>query len=372
MEVQFCELCSESVPLRDLDEGRAVRRGSRVICATCERAMGELQPAGESGAVLEPVRAAVPAPLPAAARAGASASGGGAALLVGGLALLVSASVAVIVFERLEAFGRAGAGDAARLRSEIAAKESELRQLAEARDALRAASEEELGLEVARLGARLDEERAANQRALSKIDALLSDLTAAGRAQGDLGTSLEAAERELARFAASLETMRADVGLVAERVLELELAGAADPAPAVPAAPAPSGASAEASAPPSWTGLLAELKSTSEGTRWHAVLALADTQDPLVVPHLLPMLKDPGIFVRMAAARVLADLGDFAAVPGLIDALEDEEASVREQAYSSLRKLTGEDIKFDALAGDAERAKRVKAWRDWWRRQGEG
>jgi HEAT repeat protein len=122
---------------------------------------------------------------------------------------------------------------------------------------------------------------------------------------------------------------------------------------------------------PAWANLLAELKSTSSGARWNAVQALGDTHDPAVVPHLLPMLKDADIFVRMATARVLGDLAAIEAVPHLIDALEDEEASVREQALVSLRELTGKDFKFDPTANEADRAKKVKAWREWWKREGE-
>jgi hypothetical protein len=37
----------------------------------------------------------------------------------------------------------------------------------------------------------------------------------------------------------------------------------------------------------------------------------------------------------------------------------------------SLRAITRKNLKFDPNAGESERAKKVKAWREWWRRNGE-
>jgi HEAT repeat protein len=135
--------------------------------------------------------------------------------------------------------------------------------------------------------------------------------------------------------------------------------GALEPE-AAPVSLAPQGVEAQ------WSRWVAELASPDSGTRWQAVQALGDTDDPEVVPHLVPMLDDSDIFVRMAACRHLGDLGSVAAIPALIDTLEDEEASVREAALVSLRSLSGQSIPFDPLARDGDRSKRVKAWRDWW------
>ena len=38
-EIFFCDLCNESVPLSDLDGGRAFRIKGRVVCATCNLTM---------------------------------------------------------------------------------------------------------------------------------------------------------------------------------------------------------------------------------------------------------------------------------------------------------------------------------------------
>jgi len=118
-----------------------------------------------------------------------------------------------------------------------------------------------------------------------------------------------------------------------------------------------------------WHLQLAGLKSDKNSTRWEAVTALGATKDPETVPYLAPMLKDADLFVRMATARVLGDMQAKAAVPALIDALEDGESAVREAVNLALRAITNKDFKFDPMAIEAERARRVKAWRDWWKKE---
>ena len=39
MKIHFCDLCNESVPQSDLDEGRSFLRKGRVICAKCNALM---------------------------------------------------------------------------------------------------------------------------------------------------------------------------------------------------------------------------------------------------------------------------------------------------------------------------------------------
>jgi HEAT repeat protein len=74
----------------------------------------------------------------------------------------------------------------------------------------------------------------------------------------------------------------------------------------------------------------------------------------------------------MAAARVLGELGSKEAVPKLLVVLEDADSAVRETAWIALRLITGKDFKFDPYANEAERAKRVRAWTDWWKKEGGG
>jgi HEAT repeat protein len=115
-------------------------------------------------------------------------------------------------------------------------------------------------------------------------------------------------------------------------------------------------------------GLVKGLESANAGDRWTAVQSLGETRDPMVAEYLLPRLKDADIFVRMATARVLGDLGSTKAIPALIEALEDSETPVREAAYVALCTVSKKNLPFDALADSSERARRVKAWQDWWKK----
>jgi hypothetical protein len=137
--------------------------------------------------------------------------------------------------------------------------------------------------------------------------------------------------------------------------------GARGPSPATPRA---------AAAPPPWMGLVEQLASPNGAERWQAVVALGETRDPAVSEFLIPSLSDEDIFIRMVTARVLGDLGSPAGIPALIEALGDSESAVREAAYLALKTSTRRDLPFDPVTEDAaERARRIKAWRDWWAKE---
>lgn len=352
MNLYFCDLCNESIPQADLDLGRAVRRNERLICAACEAAMGSAEPRiaapASPGPVHAPVAAQRAAPAPSSALSAI-------ALALASVALVVGVGGASYLYWRLEErSGRLGRelADVARAAPEHARTVSAaLVEETGARESELAAARAEL----VTLGARVAEleqaggNSAALERRVQKLDdrlALLDDLSS--RVQHQAG---------------ALEQLSSTVAKVA-------LARSAEPGPAPKAleperqpTPAPS---APAGGESTWRQWVAELSSPDSGTRWQAVQALGDTDDPAVVPHLVPMLDDADIFVRMAACRHLGDLGSMAAIPGLIDTLEDEEASVREAALVSLRALSGQSIEFDPLARDGDRSRRVKAWREWW------
>jgi Skp family chaperone for outer membrane proteins len=354
MNLSFCDLCNESIPQADLDLGRAVRRNERLICAACERAMsaGVAQAAPASGPLMPPAAPRASAPSGSAVPA--------VALALAAVALVAGAGGVAYLYWRFEArsaFLEERLGDVARVAPEHARTVSAaLVEETGARESELAAARAELVALATRL-AELEEEaegRAALERRIEGVAARLSGLE-------DLGSRVDHQSGALQQLAST----------VGELTATLARAPAAAPvrtpegerAQREAAAPTPS-------APPSgeavWGRWVTELTSPDSGTRWQAVQALGDSDDPAVVPHLLPMLDDADIFVRMAACRHLGDLGSLAAIPALIETLEDEEASVREAALVSLRALSGQSIPFDPLARDGDRSKRVKAWREWW------
>lgn len=385
MDIFFCDLCNESVPQADLDRGHAFRRKGRIICAACDQAMtgdphhvGHSKLAGEphgSSAALARAHGATAAAAAAPLEPPVAKEGGG--ILLGLLALLFAGGGFALMIDWVERVSAEvdTAGLGARL---------ELARIENGQDALGR-----------RLEARLSENTAASEtlgRALrddlaSQLGALRGDiegrLESIGQLQGDIA-SLESSvtkneDRTGLRVIGLEETaarMDEDMRFFRDRLIEIEESVRSLAAQGSPFA-APSGAGAAAALGPNgervpaWQGLLTDLSDQSPGIRLEAIYALGETRDSGVVPHLIPMLEDPDLFVRMASARILQDLGARQAAPNLIDALEDPQSAVREAAMVALRQITGEEFRFDPLANAGDRTKRVNAWRDWWKRSGE-
>jgi hypothetical protein len=398
MKIQFCDLCNESVPQADLDEGRAFVRKGRVVCATCDRAMSHaaaaalpasesppaphepmssVEPAPATGTVAVATSTA-PAPSPAAPAPVLSAVSiapdptathaprrtSPAALWIGVLAMAFTAGAIVVLHDQIDELARENRD----------ARKAEARALTEIADARRAhdALATTLRGDSARLEKRLDDEHATIEAALARMreeqQKRAEDLQAAIQAlnawRGETGTQSQDDRRKITELTQRLSKSEEDALQLVERLQSLEHAAKAAPAPVVQAAPT--------KGEPAWKALVIDLTSKNSGVRWEAVDGIGQAHDPSAASALIPMLKDPDVFVRMATARVLGDLKAMSAVAALIDALEDPEDAVREAAYLALRAITGnKDLKFDPLAPEAERAKRLKAVREWWKKEEE-
>ena len=415
MEIHFCSLCNESVPQSDLDLGRAFIRRGRVICANCERAMTHESSSAPLGRVrglggpsdglsaatvasarvetvelggakpdtvpsfgwTEPVQP--PAALIPATTEAPPASRGSSGLVLAMVALIFAAGAAAVLNEQIRDIGeRETAVEAVQRRQNQALDEAERagRAAGESLAALsgdvdrRIAGERE-GREVALASMRTQSEQlAGTQKELAqKIDELASG--AAARTH-DVDRRADELSHRLAK---SEDENRALLDRIGK--LEEQIAQARSPLPlSVPVSPESGAAGGPAGEVVSatgerWTAMVQDLASPKAATRWEAVDQIGQSRDPESVPFLVPMLKDPDVFVRMATARVLGDIQATSAVPALIDSLEDGEAAVREAALGALRVITGKDLRFDPLASDAERAKKVKAWRDLWKKMEE-
>src|SRR5262245_35426012 len=91
--VSFCDLCNESIPQADLDQGRAVRRNERLICAACEAAMSS-RPMTDAGPDVGASAAHSTQHLPPAPAAEGGSSVVVVALALSALALIVAAGAA--------------------------------------------------------------------------------------------------------------------------------------------------------------------------------------------------------------------------------------------------------------------------------------
>lgn len=377
MEIHFCDLCNESVPVSDLLEGRAVRRNDRVICRRCEGAM--------SGSPEEEEAAA------GAARASGEGAKGrpqershgsqeravervrtGSALWVSALALgfamLAVGGVLVgglVLRDRIETDRKSRSDGEDRMRqvAELQANRVEGRLA----DRLAAMEESQAELRVlqAEIRMRLDDVLKAQDGSIAAAREELVRTSAKLERLELLPEDLARLSGELATVAQTQSESFAELRALRDRVQRVELGQAAAASVPVGVASTP-----EVESGPSWEPVLTDLESENAGTRWEAVQRLGDTKDPGVVPHLAAHIGDPDLFVRMAVARILGDLGSLRGVPALIDGLEDEEPSVREAAVVSLRSLTGKDFRFDPTGKPADRSKRVKSWRSWWDKEG--
>ena len=377
MEIQFCDLCNESVPEGDLEAGRAYRRKGRVVCAACDQAMGGLgmtpeaagAPVGADGGRVPgpaPATSAPAAPPPVVVRSGA----GG--VLVGLIAIAFATVGFVLILDELEGIGRDVDGVRTEQRLELLSVRNEVERHKAGLPSLLSESED-----------RLRQSESSERRALkASIDALSVQLAGTDERHTRLADAVDeiesgldgfdgaAREREAA-LRKALEGLSEELSLYGARMMDFEETllriSSRGPVAAVPAGP-------EAGDEPrvkAWAGLLPDLGHANEGIRLVAIYALGETGDSEVVPHLIPMLSDVSLFVRMATAAMLEELQAKAAVPALIDALEDDESAVREAAMVALQAITGQRFGFEPIASPAERAKRVKEWRDWWKRHGD-
>jgi HEAT repeats len=374
MKIHFCDLCNESVPQSDLDEGRARMVKGRVVCASCERAMSlAAASAGAPPAEAPADPSTAPAPVAALPPVPASAPAGGrsTAVWMAAASLGLSAVLVYVFQQRVDELHSADTGLARGIEqssSQLRKLDAELGRLPAQTAEIEQRLTQKLELALASSEKQRGELAAATQRA----DESLAELQ---RAITDLRRELESGARtreerldELShRLAAGEDAQRELNGRLGEYQKSAESARAAAEAaakalPEKPAAPAG----------PAWNSLLPNLADANPSTRWEAVDELGRSKDAAVIPHLLPLLKDSDLFVRMCVARVLADLGTLQGVPALIDALEDAEPTVRESAWNALRTLTGKDFKFDPQGNEGDRQKKVKTWREWWKKEGEG
>jgi hypothetical protein len=357
MNVYFCDLCNESIPQADLELGRAVRRNERLICAACEAAMSS---GAAHAAPAAPAPVEQPAPhlvTPATHQPSSSSSVAAVALAFSSVALVAGVGASAYLYRRLdEEAGRLekqisdlerlapqhALTVSANLKEEISERENEA---AQARSATQALAARVLELEQTAANA------AALERRIDKLDARLA-------AVDDLAYRVEHQTGAVDQLTLTVAELVAARARAAEQAA-LDPVRSSQPV-SDGAVPSPPPASAL------WQKWVPDLESSDPGTRWQAVQALGETHDLAALPHLVPLLTDADIFVRMATCRSIANLGGMDAVPALIDTLEDEEAAVRDAALVALRTLTDQSIPFDPLARDADRSKRVKAWREWW------
>jgi hypothetical protein len=395
MKIHFCDLCNESVPQSDLDGGRALMRKGRVICAKCDGLMSSSRDAGaldetltgdvvhrivdESDTKIETASRTAMAPRSANDQTmgigsqsthetsieGGRARGpvqyrveGGGGLVAGFLAAVAVVLVAVVagmLMDRIEHVSISVHDKVANVQNDISAAEGDLVARLDDLKATSLLSAQKLETRLENFLAQRESRDAETTERLQAMQALIDELDA--RLAGLTEAEIKVADHDRALIAldSALANMRLEIA---------QLSADLEARPVVVAQPA-----APASLIPAWMALTEDLKDPNSGVRWNKVADLGHTADPAVVPFIIPVLQDVDTFVRMEAARVLGNFTETSAISPLIDTLDDQAEIVREAAVSSLRKITGENFRYDPQAKEAERTKRARAWRDWWDKQ---
>ncbi|MFQ5504972.1 MAG: HEAT repeat domain-containing protein [Planctomycetota bacterium] len=351
VDLKFCDLCGHSIPLRDLSNGTAREVADHVVGACCVSKL------------LDGLR--LP-PQPVAVRAASSGIPGLYAAMV---LLITMFLIAYFLDFNAKRRNKILGERLTSTKGQIEAVQKQFRQQAEVLSKL---PTEQIRTRLSNIQASMSEweDKVASIRIKDHgpaLDDLRAKLTSLRKQFGEVLTrqtaletsineSFDRVERSVSKLEVSLMDHRrrmADRGAVEEGTS----GGRADTPKPVPSLPEGLGSKVE------------QLSSSDPSIRWASVDSLIRSKDKKVVPYLLPMLKDTDTFVRRLTAVGLGNLGNASACASLVDALEDSEAIVRQAAYRSLVKLSGESYPFDGEASTSQRRTYVKRWRDWLKRR---
>jgi hypothetical protein len=339
VKIYFCDICNESIPLQDLEAGKAITVKGKVLCRNCNPGAGSAA-SPPAAAAAQPARYALLAILLSLAGAGAMG--------------------VVLRNERDEKLSQ--------IREEIGEGERRLRAENERRGETLLARHGRGEEALSRLSQGTEETTRRIDRQLQEMGTRLEGFQAYIRETEEGKRRLEGIEIAQTAASENLRSLQAAVEELRRTVEGLRAGGvaAAPPSPAPADGPSAQGEGAPEAIPPGIQSLLVKLKDPDPSVRWGVVTDLAKAGDPRVVPHLLPLLEDEDSFVRHNVALTLGELDARSAVPALLDALSDEQAIVRDSAITALRRLTHQNLKFDPYARREERDRQLRAWRSWW------
>ena len=356
MKIYFCDICNQSIPIKDLDDGLAVAVKGKLICAACNTA-------------------AASATKTATASTAAPASGGSTARDVGLVVVAAALGAGGAWFlvhdsqKKLEARLMSQLSDAVSKGSDsgtrIAGVASDLDAARRSIDALKKQIEDEALEDAAR-----------RQHDQAGVEARIENIKKYMRESETLKERVQELEVRSAAAADSNGSVQRDVAALRGQIGELvaNIGKIATPGPASQPVKtneeaSPPVANANPTLPPlpkDLQDVAKNLKSGEPGLRFDAVEQLGKSRDPRVVPYVAGALGDSDDFVRRVAAEVLGDLNAKTAIPLLIDGLMDEQLHVRQAVIGALRKVSGQNIKYDEYGKKEERVKQQRLWKTWW------
>ncbi|MCR9244050.1 MAG: HEAT repeat domain-containing protein [bacterium] len=368
-EVQFCDLCGTSVPLSDLESGAAMRHHGKTIGACCLGVLreGDSPLAIKGNAAVAGGGADGKASTPAAAGGGSRARSEGAMLLPVAIALLAGmAGTAIYLDLKIQ-------GVADRQKSDY---ESVTAGLATSRKTLDAIDQSMDG------GARKSDVDDVRERVLALDNAVKAQQEQNRQKAETLRVALDGMQKNIRRLdAAQIDyrplfddlrqqmqrTNRAIADLQTGAIAPVGVGGDEPGEPAVGDVPADAVAKVDPGVPEDLAAQIKRLADGDAAVRFEAVDHLLVSKNVAVLPYLLPMAQDTDGFVRRLVVEGLRDFRHADSVEALLAALSDEDPTVAETAWSSLKRLTGQKISFDATAPSKDaRLRAQQRWRDWW------
>ncbi|MFN0205896.1 MAG: HEAT repeat domain-containing protein [Planctomycetota bacterium] len=366
MKIYFCDICNQSIPLKDLDDGAAVPVRGKLICNACSAAAATGK-APQSGMPAAPVAAAVQ---------GGGGGSAGASLIViliaGGLGFGASWFMLKEETKKIDAKFASMTGDTGRIGTDsdrkIQALRDEIAQVQQSIELLKTSMDENVSVSEAR-----ERKAAADvETRFENVKAYITENEKVKDRVQNLEMRLTAGNESALGVQKEIATLRGAVVELTDRVAKMianpPARNDANPGATEDGNVTNSDALPVVALPNDLAEIAKKLKHTDAGVRWDGVDQLGRSRDTRVVGYLVPMLDDKDEFVRYQTAAVLGDLGQNAksSVPFLIMALSDEAAYVRESVIFALRKITNQNIKFEPTAKSEDRTKQQKLWKAWW------
>ena len=347
-EVLFCDLCGTSVPIADLDRGAAIRHHAKTIGACCLAVLRQ----GES-----PLASIGEAP--AASILARTGTGDRHSLTVGVAMLAAMAAATIFLDQKISRVAVVQDEQHARVSTAMQGDSEVLQGLGKAMDsAAHRADVEALIERFATLDGvvRLHQEQMRQQveQLRQGLGTVQQETRQFGAQAIDYRPLFEDLRQQLQRQA----TLMADLRSTSAPVTALAV-----PQPDVPPPDAP----VTAGLPEALAAQVRKLGDADAAVRFAAVDALLTSKNLAVLPNLLPMARDSDAFVRRLTIEGLRDFKHVDAVEALLAALGDSDVDVRETAWSSLKKMTGQKIPFDAASLSKETRQRGQLrWQEWW------
>ena len=351
VEVSFCDLCGTSVPAGDIETGIAALYQGKTVGDCClaglreaaATGMSKTQPkSGEEAFGMRPV------------------VGDGGRLLTVAIFLLAALGGGIMFLDSRLSDLKGTVSTAASTAAERQMADSDaLRRLAvKSGTFAQQAGLELVKSEVSALGAAVNVLREDAARQQDDTDqefvSLRDQLRQVTEKLIDYRPLFEDLRQRHARAMAAIDGMRGEVRTA-------PVADSLPPDLAVPGKEEPA-----VDLPEKLAAQVRKLASPDAAVRFEAVDLLVESKDAKVLPHLLPLAKDPDAFVRRLTVEGLREFKKPEAVDALIASLLDDDENVCDTAWRSLRDVTGQKFKFVASASKAARARAAQSWQTWW------